>query len=508
MDHWLHRFSPGSPAVRLFLISVTVAHLCLYIWIIHLPLASTYWNDVVGWLMLASAHLLGMALCGWMALRSGTPHHTRWLLYGASILFQFIGMLLYLLRTMAFPSATHSPGLPILSLLLASVPLYFSLSLALDQTETRFVRGLDLLAALAMTLLFLRLVFSILTPMGTRGAEQAHMVDLIFDIKNLYLAAFACIRLLGTRRGEDRRYFATVFFVLLGSAAITSIRNRAIVHHNGSFWDLALNLQFLLPLLVLALLPGNISHPVRPPSYAVSFISRIGTSVMMSTGMLLLGMGLIRFHYIEGSIAIVAAALLSGVRINVAKEREVQLDPLTGIPNRGFLAQLLEQEWYRSFASAQGLAVVMIDVDNFKSLNDTYGHAYGDQALIRIAQTLRSSLNRASDSVGRYGGEEFLVILPSVTLEGAENVAQRLRNAVAELHMEHRESSFHKVTISAGVACSTGRNISSLEKLIEEADAALYRAKQNGRNCVACHEETTGPRPWEAQPTPLPASET
>ncbi|MBY0492816.1 MAG: diguanylate cyclase [Cyanobacteria bacterium] len=159
---------------------------------------------------------------------------------------------------------------------------------------------------------------------------------------------------------------------------------------------------------------------------------------------------------------------------------EAAHDRLTGLWNRGRVLDELARELRRSVRELSTLAVVMADVDHFKQINDTHGHAVGDAVLKGIAERIAATL-RASDSVGRYGGEEFLFVLPQAGLDGARDVADRVRAAIASRPIITSPVTLN-VTLSLGVSCSSPS--SSEETLIQAADQALYRAKANGRNRV------------------------
>jgi len=129
---------------------------------------------------------------------------------------------------------------------------------------------------------------------------------------------------------------------------------------------------------------------------------------------------------------------------------------------------------------------MIVDVDHFKAFNDTYGHQQGDECLRQVAGALSSALHRASDFVGRYGGEEFVVLLPATPAEHALLVAEELRQRTAALALEHRSSSVAKVvTVSIGVATTKPGPGESPEAFFVAADEALYRAKSQGRNRVS-----------------------
>ncbi|WP_343592879.1 sensor domain-containing diguanylate cyclase [Paracidovorax wautersii] len=157
-----------------------------------------------------------------------------------------------------------------------------------------------------------------------------------------------------------------------------------------------------------------------------------------------------------------------------------QTDQLTGVFNRRAGQQLLESEMSRSHRSGLPFAVVMCDVDHFKAINDQWGHACGDQVLCRVSQTLRSTC-RNIDAVVRWGGDEFLVILPATSLKDCRAVAERLRQSVQALEC-FGDAATVSPTLSLGCAASLPGM--SLVDLMKAADASLYAAKQQGRNAV------------------------
>jgi diguanylate cyclase len=161
-------------------------------------------------------------------------------------------------------------------------------------------------------------------------------------------------------------------------------------------------------------------------------------------------------------------------------------DGLTKLANRRQFDKVLKSEWSRAVREATPLSLLMIDVDHFKLYNDTYGHQGGDACLQFVAGAMADEQRlRASDLVARYGGEEFAVILPCTPIEGALVVAERMRVSVDGLGMQHcRSSVADHVTISIGAACMVPSRLSDPERLLAVADAALYRAKHEGRNRV------------------------
>jgi len=186
------------------------------------------------------------------------------------------------------------------------------------------------------------------------------------------------------------------------------------------------------------------------------------------------------------------ARLLVGKRILDLQEQLVSAresmrhaathDSLTGLTNRGEILAMLERELERARRERKPVAVILCDVDHFKNVNDTLGHLFGDEALREIGRRLRTQL-RVYDGVGRYGGEEFLMVLPSCDLPNALLRADGLREIIAKTPVvcsgEER-----LITMSMGVAVSACEGKNEVEMLLNQADAGLYKAKENGRNRI------------------------
>ncbi|MEH6650666.1 MAG: diguanylate cyclase [Motiliproteus sp.] len=164
-------------------------------------------------------------------------------------------------------------------------------------------------------------------------------------------------------------------------------------------------------------------------------------------------------------------------------------DGLTGVANRRRGDTYLTQVWGRLRREKQPLSVIMLDVDHFKAFNDNYGHPAGDSCLILVAEAIQKELSRPADLVARYGGEEFILILPNTDHQGVAQVGEAVRRAVEGLAIMHEHSSVAKVvTVSAGTATILPRGEVDVEHLVREADIALYRAKQMGRNQIIPHQ--------------------
>ena len=160
-------------------------------------------------------------------------------------------------------------------------------------------------------------------------------------------------------------------------------------------------------------------------------------------------------------------------------------DQLTGIPNRRAFDNRLESEWSRIIREKGSIGIMMLDADKFKNYNDTFGHQQGDVALKTIATTLKRTLKRPADFYARWGGEEFVALLPNTDSAGAADVAEQVRQEIEKAVIPCDDERGAKITVSIGVNATAPENGSSLKEFIDAADAALYRAKETGRNRVS-----------------------
>lgn len=168
-------------------------------------------------------------------------------------------------------------------------------------------------------------------------------------------------------------------------------------------------------------------------------------------------------------------------KTNAELERISMIDELTEISNRRGFDVTFQKSWGISMRERQPLALIMIDIDNFKVFNDTYGHLAGDQCLKSVAQEINKAVKRTGDLVARFGGEEFLVMLLNTTEEEATIVAEDIRKKIEKLRFAAGDPA---ITISLGVAAVIPNDSVSADDLINAADKALYKAKKNGRNNV------------------------
>jgi diguanylate cyclase (GGDEF)-like protein/PAS domain S-box-containing protein len=177
---------------------------------------------------------------------------------------------------------------------------------------------------------------------------------------------------------------------------------------------------------------------------------------------------------------------IANIRLREALRAQSVKDPLTGLYNRRYLEETLQREIRRAARAELSLGILMLDLDHFKKVNDTYGHDAGDTVL-REAGTFLTKSVREEDTVCRFGGEEFVIVLPTASAEAARSRAERIRAKLRELTVLHQGQSLGRITVSIGVA-ELPVNGTSATELLAAADAALYRAKRNGRDQVVVSE--------------------
>jgi diguanylate cyclase (GGDEF)-like protein len=165
------------------------------------------------------------------------------------------------------------------------------------------------------------------------------------------------------------------------------------------------------------------------------------------------------------------------------------IDQLTAIPNRRGFDSRIDMEWIRAIRENTYLSVLLLDVDNFKMYNDTYGHQQGDKVLQIVAKTIENSLHRPGDFAARWGGEEFIVLLPNTNMNGALFIAESIRYNISNIAIACSDGTQTSVTISIGVNTQSPKQNSSREIFISEADKALYKAKETGKNRVCGSED-------------------
>ena len=171
---------------------------------------------------------------------------------------------------------------------------------------------------------------------------------------------------------------------------------------------------------------------------------------------------------------------------NMNLNRQAKYDSLTGLYNRWVMEDMLLKESIRYLDVQRGFAVAMTDIDDFKKVNDTYGHDCGDKVLVKLTQTFMQKI-RIADSVCRWGGEEFLFLFPDTTEAGAMIVVERIRKSVEEMTIDYKGNAI-KVTITIGICYYDDHNHPDSKELVKQADKALYEGKTSGKNKVVLYQ--------------------
>ena len=194
---------------------------------------------------------------------------------------------------------------------------------------------------------------------------------------------------------------------------------------------------------------------------------------------------------------LVKARVNTQINLKLMRDKLVMLaatDGLTGLANRLHFDGMLAYEYARHLRSGEELALIMLDIDNFKAFNDTYGHISGDECLREVARAMTRTVSRTTDLVARYGGEEFAVLLPDTSLRGAVVIAERVRTCIGDLTLPQRDTNAGHITASLGVVSGRFLTGTSIVDVLAEADIQLYTAKAGGRNRVAFRAiEKSGP---------------
>jgi diguanylate cyclase (GGDEF)-like protein len=180
------------------------------------------------------------------------------------------------------------------------------------------------------------------------------------------------------------------------------------------------------------------------------------------------------------------------IRQNAYDHLMAGTDPLTYLANRRKLDEVLASEWNRCLRHQRPISVIMADVDHFKDYNDSFGHKAGDECLCRFADVLKKFARRTGDLAVRYGGEEFVLLLPNLDAVGAYNLAEDIRTSVEKIQSGDSEKPSPNVTVSLGVATTVPQDGKKPENLVLDADKAMYTAKHAGRNCTVTSTPTFG----------------
>jgi diguanylate cyclase (GGDEF)-like protein len=401
----------------------------------------------------------------------------------------------------ADPDAT--PGLGMLLYVLYGVPLIFAVASPRD--DPAYVRAVDGVLALALGYLFFVHTFTFAT---ASAASETGVFDLrlMFDIENIFIALFALTRYLASHEPRARFFFgALTIFAFVYLAAAAYINHVEMESDYGGMVDLVIGAPFLvMAVMALRLCPAEagLSRPAAFPVSARFVLAvRAGSPLMLPVTLLVVSALIAPSHLALAIAGFATASLGYGLRNILVQMRGIAerdklaeltfVDGLTGLANRRQFDQALSREWNRARRHGSGLAVLMIDIDHFKRLNDAFGHPVGDDRLREVGQTLAGCVKRATDMIARYGGEEFAAVLPATGPDDAVRLGETMRAAVARLKLPSPAAP-GIVTVSIGVGYGDAALGDDPAALLAIADSALYEAKQGGRDRVALRYAAAG----------------
>lgn len=410
-----------------------------------------------------------------------------WLSVGAAMLCWAGGMAATMVNTLSL-DVTSEDRLSMLLYVLYGVPLIFTLVSPEDEKwPPRFV---DAAMAAALGGLFYAYICHLSTPLGTAPQERGEL-RMMFDIENGFIAVFAVMRYFarpGRRLGFFRAVTAYAIAYLICAAYMNHYQGDSDYGHPV---NVIIDLPFLL-LMWLALEGGFPRASATTSSRAFARVVQAGSPMLIPLTLLTVSVLLVRYDPTMAITGCVIASIGYGLRTVLVQLRNFEeqdqltllshVDALTCIPNRRRFDEVLRREWNRREQSSDQLALLMIDIDNFKQLNDHFGHAVGDERLRSVAAALTECARSDFDLVARYGGEEFASILVDIDPRDAAKIAERMRAAVEALLMPLGRGP-GIVTVSIGLACAHSLD-DGVEDFVASADAALYEAKRNGRNQV------------------------
>jgi len=391
--------------------------------------------------------------------------------------------------------------------MISAFPLLIGLS---TTRETESIRTIFFLNCTQIAMAFV-LSYDLLYRMARPAEAAATVMGRIYGLDCALLAVMAALRLFAWETPEERRTLRAICTFLWTYLPIELGMDYATQHWNlraGSLLDLLWSVPFAATAWMALSLPmedaqagprktllhGRLFVETLCPLLITTGIFALAASVTSQQPalglsaifllLLILGLqgGLLQLNYLVGQ----AKLLEREQDLEVANAQLQQLsllDPLTSIPNRRRFDAALGEAWRRAGRKHESLALLIVDVDHFKGVNDLHGHGYGDKVIVAVAQILLHQVGRPYDLLARYGGDEFLLLLPDTDVNGATAVAERIHAAIHHAAVENRASPFQRrVTVSIGIGVlAVGPDVEA-GRLLEVTDQALYEAKRLGRN--------------------------
>lgn len=447
--------------------------------------------------------MFSAAVIWWNVHHRAPAMRRSWGLLASALLFWFAATVMASMAHIYHLASPKTANLDDFFYFFYGVPILLAIAAPDDSEQDKLFFWFDGIQAAAVGFLAYLELFAVIPFSGAaRHPMPVSRLILIYDVENLVLAVFATARMLVSPRNTAYRRFFQVLVAFLWTYGICAgIYNHIVARALDAG---ALDALVDLPLLLLA---GLAAFPAELPvtrdaiqeqaPFAV-FIDN-ARPTLLGLGLVLLGAVVATQHFKIAMATILGAFVLYGARsamlqmqllntqrlLETANTRLAEMtleDGLTGVANRRSFDQRLSHEWGRAHRSQTPLSLLLIDIDHFKKLNDTYGHIVGDECLIQVARLLRGVLHRPADLMARYGGEEFVALLPDTDEAGAQNLAVQMQ---AALRSSVPVSGIDcQVTVSIGVTTWLNHKHVTAQQFVDTADRALYTAKLNGRNRI------------------------
>lgn len=460
----------------------------------------------LSYFFLLTAPLVAMVGCFRIGRQAGAAISWEWMALCLGLLLWEIGLAMAARDDLWHRNTSMVTAVEGFVYFLFGAPLLFVICTSPNERRRPATMAIDGIMAVAIGVLSYREIFSFLPGLNVPAQlPSATRIAFIYDAENVLLALLAGIRLLAADSVDEQLFYRSLCAFLWTYVIASGFYNHmAVIRwqlNPGHPVDAVVDIPFLL---LSGITLGTSERAVRWSRMVTRSTTRlIQAGISFSLPLLLLGLGIVALAHSTfiGVVSIVGSLVGYGLRNTLfharllesedellesrsALERAALIDPLTGVGNRRAFDRTLEREWSRADRAKENLALLFIDVDYFKRVNDTHGHQRGDECLIAVASALEGALPRAGDFVARYGGEEFACILPATDGKGALEVGEKLRAAIEALQIEHLQSDHRVLTVSLGATACCGLAQAALPALIRAADRALYEAKRKGRNRV------------------------
>ncbi|WP_058188915.1 GGDEF domain-containing protein [Terracidiphilus gabretensis] len=456
--------------------------------------------------------LFALAACIWRAWHCPRGLRVHWLLIATALLSWISANVIIMVSTVLnHPPSPTTTTIDDFFYFFYGIPLLLAISMPEKDKASRAFFLLELIQAVAAGYLAYVVLFGTLpfTSIPNRPLSEVNLI-IVFDVQALLLAILATTRFIVASRGSvERRYLAILTGYLwlygLSSAAYNHLVVMGSFTANHPTLSNVLGAIVDVPFLALALAALMLPTPVRhtqgseektPLALLVDNARPIffGFSIVILSAIVAQHHLAVALGFIIGAFAVygIRSALLQSrlqqTRIALEKANGrlgelAMLDGLTGVANRRSFNDRVQTEWVRAQRIGKPLALLVMDIDHFKEFNDSYGHVVGDECLRHLVRSVRAVLHRPADMLARYGGDEFVVLLPETDASGALHVAELMKDALRTQEWSG-EGSPIAITISIGCSCWESLPGATPEALFEAADKALYQAKQHGRDRV------------------------